>query len=79
MVGRVDLVGITERSCAVELDEDHSRRIVGHPEIVKCRPGRHPAADRGEPGPVAANVNPERIASIRLTGEITRQDHPRRR
>ena len=35
VVGRVDLVGVAQRPGAVELDEDHPRSVVGHPEVVE--------------------------------------------
>src|SRR5271157_30224 len=77
VVGRVDLVRIAQRPGAVKPDENHPWSVVGHPEVVERRSRGHSRADPGEPGAVTADVHPQGIAPVGLTGEVARQDDTR--
>ena len=75
VVGRVDLIRVAQRAGAVEMDEDHRRRVVGHPGALEIRAGGHHRQDVGKPGAVTADVDSDRVAPVRLAGEIAGQDH----
>ncbi len=74
IVRGIDLIGIAERPCPVEVQEQHARRSVGEPDLAEAGRRAHHVADAREARAVAADVDTQGIPAILLGREIARQD-----
>jgi hypothetical protein len=62
VIGGVDLIRITERAIAIEVHEDHPRRLVGHPCLSKRRFVTHHPLDGGVRRSIPTDSDAQRIA-----------------
>ena len=74
MIGRVDLIRVAQRSGTIQVDEDHRRRVVGHPGAVKFGAGGHHRADVREPRARSRRCGPSPGSDDRAAGRSREEE-----